>query len=402
MSIKLKDKAIIDADRLDGKDSSQFALSSHGNHVPTTQTASNKKFLRNDNTWQDVTPSNIGAAASSHVHNAVDVKFTDGKNFQQKLDDGSLKGPKGDTGAQGPQGIQGETGEKGATGPQGPQGVQGPAGATGPAGPNTLTTSTTTSGFTNGHYLYNNNGKVGAKDITASSIGAIPTGDTIQLGNGTTPTTTWKAVRCNRMVNNVAVGADYSVGGGSGGTATIELKKGGVVKNTFFMNETDFNVKGRYILAELDSLKTTVGTRITASNDWKVNTTIKPYISPNAASNKFSHAFMGTHKFRLGDTIRVSIGSGTIIASRGADVSIVMVKLDAGNLPYPAIGAFSEGTIENYITLATSDAQSDTGSVAAVTKDIEIGNDGLYAIYAYARTYYGSSTTTFSVKLGFK
>ena len=42
------------------------AASSHGNHVPTTETASNSRFLRNDNTWQTVTPANIGAAASSH------------------------------------------------------------------------------------------------------------------------------------------------------------------------------------------------------------------------------------------------------------------------------------------------------------------------------------------------
>lgn len=42
------------------------ANSSHGNHVPTTQTASNKVFLRNDNTWVTVTPANIGAAAASH------------------------------------------------------------------------------------------------------------------------------------------------------------------------------------------------------------------------------------------------------------------------------------------------------------------------------------------------
>ena len=46
---------------IDGK-----AASSHGNHVPTTQTASNKVFLRNDNTWATITPANIGAAASSH------------------------------------------------------------------------------------------------------------------------------------------------------------------------------------------------------------------------------------------------------------------------------------------------------------------------------------------------
>jgi len=38
---------------------------SHGNHVPTTETANNAKFLRNDNTWQTVTPSNIGAVSQS-------------------------------------------------------------------------------------------------------------------------------------------------------------------------------------------------------------------------------------------------------------------------------------------------------------------------------------------------
>ena len=42
------------------------AAASHGNHVPATQTASNKVFLRNDNTWQTITPENIGAAAASH------------------------------------------------------------------------------------------------------------------------------------------------------------------------------------------------------------------------------------------------------------------------------------------------------------------------------------------------
>lgn len=49
--------------QLDGK-----AASSHGNHVPATQTANNAKFLRNDNTWQTVTPANIGAATSGHTH----------------------------------------------------------------------------------------------------------------------------------------------------------------------------------------------------------------------------------------------------------------------------------------------------------------------------------------------
>ena len=49
------------------------AASSHGHHVPTVQTASNKIFLRNDNTWQTVAPSNIGAAESSHNHSASNI-----------------------------------------------------------------------------------------------------------------------------------------------------------------------------------------------------------------------------------------------------------------------------------------------------------------------------------------
>lgn len=46
------------------------AATSHGNHVPTTETANNAKFLRNDNTWATVTPANIGAAASGHTHSS--------------------------------------------------------------------------------------------------------------------------------------------------------------------------------------------------------------------------------------------------------------------------------------------------------------------------------------------
>ena len=44
------------------------AQKSHGNHVPATQTASNKVFLRNDNTWATITPANIGASATGHTH----------------------------------------------------------------------------------------------------------------------------------------------------------------------------------------------------------------------------------------------------------------------------------------------------------------------------------------------
>lgn len=74
------------------------ANTSHGNHVPATQTASNKVFLRNDNTWATVTPANIGAAASSHTHKvanisdltatATELNYMDGvtSNVQAQLD----------------------------------------------------------------------------------------------------------------------------------------------------------------------------------------------------------------------------------------------------------------------------------------------------------------------------
>ena len=53
--------------------STDYAAASHGNHVPTVETANNAKFLRNDNSWQTVTPSNIGAAAATHNHASSDI-----------------------------------------------------------------------------------------------------------------------------------------------------------------------------------------------------------------------------------------------------------------------------------------------------------------------------------------
>ena len=62
-------KASLLWDYIKGKADNIYAKVSHGNHVPTTEAANNAKFLRNDNTWQTVTPANIGAATSDHTHN---------------------------------------------------------------------------------------------------------------------------------------------------------------------------------------------------------------------------------------------------------------------------------------------------------------------------------------------
>lgn len=55
--------------------------------------------------------------------------------------------------------------------------IRGPQGA---AGPNTVSSSTTTSGFENGQVLINSNGKVGAKKLTASDVGALAAGGTAE------------------------------------------------------------------------------------------------------------------------------------------------------------------------------------------------------------------------------
>lgn len=55
--------------------------------------------------------------------------------------------------------------------------IRGPQGA---AGPNTVSSSTTTSGFENGQVLFNNNGKVGAKKLIASDVGALDEKGTAQ------------------------------------------------------------------------------------------------------------------------------------------------------------------------------------------------------------------------------
>lgn len=57
------------------------ANSSHGNHVPTAETANNAKFLRNDNTWQTVTPANIGAAPTSHASSATTYGQATSSNY---------------------------------------------------------------------------------------------------------------------------------------------------------------------------------------------------------------------------------------------------------------------------------------------------------------------------------
>lgn len=66
------------------------APTSHGNHVPATGTPDSATFLRNDNTWQKVTPANIGAATSSHSHTKSQITdFPSTETWTFTLEDGS-------------------------------------------------------------------------------------------------------------------------------------------------------------------------------------------------------------------------------------------------------------------------------------------------------------------------
>ncbi|WP_315443346.1 shufflon system plasmid conjugative transfer pilus tip adhesin PilV [uncultured Selenomonas sp.] len=62
LAFEVYDKGEVDT-RLGGK-----ANSSHGNHIPNPEAANNARFLRNDNTWQAVTPGNIGAYAKTETY----------------------------------------------------------------------------------------------------------------------------------------------------------------------------------------------------------------------------------------------------------------------------------------------------------------------------------------------
>lgn len=56
-------------------------MANHGNHIPAPQTANNKVFLRNDNTWQTITPANIGAANASHGNHVPTTQSANARVF---------------------------------------------------------------------------------------------------------------------------------------------------------------------------------------------------------------------------------------------------------------------------------------------------------------------------------
>lgn len=109
---------------------------------------------------------------------ASQVKFDDGTTFQDKLNDGTLKGAKGDKGdrgIQGIQGIQGVKGDKGDKGDVGATGEKGDKGDKGDKGEDGLTTSVTV-GSTK--YTHSNGNITIPAYPTLSSLGAAASSHT--------------------------------------------------------------------------------------------------------------------------------------------------------------------------------------------------------------------------------
>ena len=66
---KINDKALNEDITLSASDIGAAAIE-HGEHVPSVQAADNSIFLRNDNSWEPVTPKNIGAATEEQGQKA--------------------------------------------------------------------------------------------------------------------------------------------------------------------------------------------------------------------------------------------------------------------------------------------------------------------------------------------
>ena len=142
---------------------------------------------------------------------AADIKFTDGKTFQQKLDDGSLRGP------QGPQGVKGDTGVQGPTGATGAAGITPTIKAgtvtTGNAGTNASVTAST-SGTTTTFNFTIPRGATGTTGATGPQGPQGPTGATGAKGDtgpaGATPTIKAGTVTTGAAGTNAAVTASTS------------------------------------------------------------------------------------------------------------------------------------------------------------------------------------------------
>lgn len=61
------------------------ANTAHGNHVPSLESADNSRFLRNDNTWQTVTPNNIGAYHKTETYSKNEVNNITDKKMNTRV-----------------------------------------------------------------------------------------------------------------------------------------------------------------------------------------------------------------------------------------------------------------------------------------------------------------------------
>ena len=98
---------------------SGFISSIPSEYITETELTSKRYATENFVTETVNNASVSGGYTHPTTHPASMIVFTDGENFQTKLDSGTLKGDKGDTGEQGPKGEKGDTGPAGQNGSDG-------------------------------------------------------------------------------------------------------------------------------------------------------------------------------------------------------------------------------------------------------------------------------------------
>ena len=91
----------------------QESISFDGTGTSNYENLSNKPQINNVELIGNKTLEELGI---KQTYTADDIEFSDGETFQEKYDNGELKGEKGDTGEQGPagqNGVDGYTPQKG-------------------------------------------------------------------------------------------------------------------------------------------------------------------------------------------------------------------------------------------------------------------------------------------------
>ena len=352
------------------------ANTSHGNHVPTTETANNAKFLRNDNTWQTVTPANIGAAASSH---GTHVSYS----TTTPVMDGTASVGSASTVARSDHKHPTDTSRAAASDVTALQGLVGDT-AVSTQIANAIA-GKADSGHT--HSAYVNQNAFGKVTVGSTTVAADSTTDTLTLVAGDnitlTPDTTNDKITITATDTNTtySAGTGISLSGTTFSNSGVRSVSTGSTNGTISVNtngtSTDVSVKGLGSAAytastaydtagaassALSSAKSYTDSEIA---DWVGDTTVSAQISSAVSSKQ--------------DTIT---GGATTITGSNLTASRALVSNSSGKVAVSAVTSTELG----YLDGVTSSIQTQLNGKAASD------HTHSYAATSHTHNYAGSSS----------